>query len=123
MDTLEKELKEYILSKYRTISQFCEKTDMSWTTLDSIFKRGIKNSSISNVIKICSELGIDCESLYYGKIVFKENRLNISTDDKSELSPTEKQVIVEYRKADDVTKEMVHRVLHIEEKKDSEKMA
>ena len=39
------------------------------------------------------------------------------------LSPTEKQVIVEYRKADDVTKEMVHRVLHIEEKRDSERMA
>lgn len=39
------------------------------------------------------------------------------------LSPTEKQVIVEYRKADEVTKEMVHRVLHIEEKRDSERMA
>lgn len=39
------------------------------------------------------------------------------------LSSTEKQIIVEYRKADDVTKEMVHRVLHIEEKRDSERMA
>lgn len=35
-------------------------------------------------------------------------------DDLS-LSSTEKQVIVEYRKADDLTKEMVHRVLHIDE--------
>lgn len=31
------------------------------------------------------------------------------------LSSTEKQVIVKYRKADDLTKEMVHRVLHIDE--------
>lgn len=43
--------------------------------------------------------------------------------DEITLSSTEKQVITEYRKADDVTKEMVHRVLHIEEKKDLEKMA
>lgn len=47
------------------------------------------------------------------------------SDDSKELNITsgEKQVIVEYRKADDVTKEMVHRVLHIEEKRDSERMA
>ncbi len=44
-------------------------------------------------------------------------------NDNLTLSPTEKQVIVEYRKADEVTKEMVHRVLHIEEKRDSERMA
>lgn len=31
------------------------------------------------------------------------------------LSSIEKQVIVEYRRADDVTKEMVHRVLAIQE--------
>ena len=37
--------------------------------------------------------------------------------DEITLSSTEKQVITEYRKADDVTKEMVHRVLHIEEKR------
>lgn len=32
------------------------------------------------------------------------------------LSSTEEKVIVSYRNADELTKEMVHRVLHIEEK-------
>ena len=41
---------------------------------------------------------------------------NAPENDDITLSPTEKQVIVEYRKADDFTKEMVHRVLHIDEK-------
>lgn len=39
------------------------------------------------------------------------------------LTQMEKQVLIGYRKTDDLTKEMVHRVLHIEEKRDSEKMA
>lgn len=39
------------------------------------------------------------------------------------LSQMERQVLIGYRKTDDLTKEMVHRVLHIEEKRDSEKMA
>ena len=43
--------------------------------------------------------------------------------DEITLSSTEKQIIVEYRKADDVTKEMVRRVLHLDEKRDSERMA
>ena len=42
---------------------------MPWTTLDSILKRGVANSNISNVMKITRELGVDTESLASGTII------------------------------------------------------
>jgi hypothetical protein len=42
---------------------------MPYTTIDSIFKRKIANSSVSNVIKICKALGISADELADGRIV------------------------------------------------------
>lgn len=42
---------------------------MPWTTLDSILKRGVANSNITNVLKITRELGLDAEKLVDGSIV------------------------------------------------------
>jgi hypothetical protein len=41
---------------------------MPYTTIDSIFRRGIGNSSVSNVIKICKALGISADALANGEI-------------------------------------------------------
>ena len=43
---------------------------MPWTTLDSILKRGIANSNITNVLKITRELGLDAEKLVDGELLF-----------------------------------------------------
>ena len=59
MEQMEKELKELIINKYGSLKKFCEKIDMPWTTLDSILKRGIANSNITNVMKISKELNVD----------------------------------------------------------------
>ena len=45
-------IKEIIIEKYGSIKKFCETINMPWTTLDSILKRGIANSNITNVLKI-----------------------------------------------------------------------
>ena len=45
---------------------------MPYSTLDSIFKRGISNANVLNVIKICELLDIQTEPLIDGNIV--ENR-------------------------------------------------
>lgn len=109
MGKTEQQLKNLILVKYGSLNQFCEKIEISWTTLDSIFKRGITNARIANIIKICSELHIDCESLYQGAIIY---RCEINRDtDSFYCTDTEKQLILEYRKADDISKEMILRVL------------
>ena len=70
MNNVEAELKELILRRYGSLSEFCKKIDLPWTTLDSILKRGVEKANIKNILKITSELGIDVESLAAGKIVF-----------------------------------------------------
>lgn len=69
MGELETRLKTLIMEKYGSLNKFCEKIDMPWTTLDSILKRGIAKSNITNVLKITSELSIDTESLVAGAII------------------------------------------------------
>ena len=68
MEQMEIRLKEIIIERYGSLKKFCEKIDMPWTTLDSILKRGVANSNITNVMKITKELGIDTESLATGTI-------------------------------------------------------
>lgn len=69
MNELETELKQLIIERYGSLKKFTDKINMPWTTLDSILKRGIANSNISNVLKITQELNIDAEELVNGKIV------------------------------------------------------
>lgn len=66
---IEDQLKNLILSRYRSIREFTLIIDMPYTTIDSIFRRGIGNSSVANVIKICKALGISADCLADGKIV------------------------------------------------------
>lgn len=60
---LEEKLKELILEKYGSIRQFAIKIDIPYTTVDTILKRGINNSNIGNVIKICKSLNISVDKL------------------------------------------------------------
>ena len=69
MEATEASLKEMIIARYGSLNKFCEIIHMPWTTLDSILKRGIANSNISNILKITRELRIDTESLVSGVIV------------------------------------------------------
>lgn len=55
MSELEANVKTLIIDRYRSMKKFSEKIEMPWTTLDSILKRGIANSNITNVLKITRE--------------------------------------------------------------------
>lgn len=68
MNELEANVKSLIIEKYGSLKKFSETIEMPWTTLDSILKRGIANSNITNVLKITRELGLDAEKLVDGKI-------------------------------------------------------
>lgn len=65
---IEKELKELILHRYHSIREFTIAIDIPYTTMDSIFRRGVGNSSVTNVIKICKALRISVDALADGKI-------------------------------------------------------
>ena len=68
MEPLELEIKKLILDKYGNLSRFANEIDMSWTTLDSILKRGILKANIVNVLKITNALNINTEKLGEGII-------------------------------------------------------
>jgi len=67
--TIEERLKEYILQRYGSLKDFSSSIDMSNSTVNSILIRGIGNSTVSNIIKICKALGISADALADGKIV------------------------------------------------------
>lgn len=73
MGTIEYELKEHIIQQYGSLSKFSEKIGMPWTTLDSVLKRGIRNSNVSNIIKICQGLQISADELINGKIILLDD--------------------------------------------------
>ena len=72
MNELESNIKALILKKYGSMKKFCETIDMPWTTLDSILKRGIANSNITNVLKITRELGLGTSRIHY-PVHFSQN--------------------------------------------------
>lgn len=83
--TTEEKLKELILSRYYSIRDFTNSIDLPYTTLDSMFRRGIENSSVSNVIKVCKALGISADSLADGEIVPIQKRQTARVNDCIEV--------------------------------------
>lgn len=71
MGTSEDKLKDYILSKYKSVREFAIAIDMPYSTIDSIFKRGVRKASVDNVIRICDFLNISTDSLIDGRIEHK----------------------------------------------------
>lgn len=80
----EDKLKEYILNRYKSIREFTQIINMSYSTFDSILKRGIDNSSITNIIKICKELGISVDELAEGNIA--PSQIRPATERKFEVT-------------------------------------
>ena len=68
MNTEEK-LKELILSEYKSVQSFAASAGVKYQTVMSILNRGVVNASVSNIIKICTCLGISADELADGKIV------------------------------------------------------
>lgn len=120
--TIEEKLKELILSKYRSVLVFTNSIGMPYTTMSSIFKRGVQNSSISNIIKICNALNISADALAQNRIeIVKQdtgNSIELTdilitlnkqmpiTLNGEVLLPNEKQIIIN---ALEIAMEMVKR--------------
>lgn len=77
--TVEENLKRLILSRYKSIREFTIEVGIPYTTLDSIFRRGVGNSSVSNVIKVCKALRISADELAEGRIVSTAERAAASS--------------------------------------------
>jgi hypothetical protein len=101
-------LKEFILSKYKSVREFTQDVNMPYSTVDSIFKRGIRNASVDNVLLICNHLHISADALVEGRIEPSRPSLNGVRFDEAEYTPAELDRIKEFaafvksnRKGDD----------------------
>lgn len=70
---IENKIKQIIIEKYGSVKRFSDKIEVPYTTIDTILKRGLKNSNVLNVLKICNELGVDINELANNKIVFRKD--------------------------------------------------
>ncbi len=102
MDETELQLKKIIIDKYGSLKKFCEKIDMPWTTLDSILKRGVTNSNITNVMKITRELQVDTESLASGLIVNSQSIKEVTI--KKNLTTLMPKILEYYEQLNDTGK-------------------
>ena len=71
--TIENKLKRYIMDRYSSLREFTIESDIPYSTVNAILKRGIANSSLSNVSKICKALNISLDELEHNRIVPLDN--------------------------------------------------
>ena len=73
MKKIEDSLKEMIISKYGTISNFSSDVGIANSTIAAILHRGISNANVSSITRICKALSISTEALVDGRIVLLED--------------------------------------------------
>ena len=65
---VEDELKKIIIDRYGSVNKFATVCNVPYSTIATIFVRGINKANISTVIAICKELKISADELANGKI-------------------------------------------------------
>ncbi len=108
--TIEERLKNYILSKYKSIREFTIAVDVPYSTIDNMLKRGISGTGVNTMIKICDFLALDVNDLARGRIteVVHPSIAPLS------LSSQEESYIRKYRQLDTFGKQAVDAVMDIE---------
>lgn len=81
--TIEEQLKEEILRQYRSVREFSTAVQLPNSTVDSVLRRGIRNSSMETMFTIFSALNLDVESIKSGtlKHLVPDKLLTMFTDD------------------------------------------
>ena len=87
---IESELKQYILTKFKSIRAFTQAAEIPYSTVDSMIKKGIDGTGINTISKICKTLSIDLESLASGCIVPIDEDNNTKTAKKRPMTFSEK---------------------------------
>ena len=83
--TIEEQLKQEILSKYKSVRAFTTAINIPYSTLDSVFKRGIQNAGVSTMIKVFDALDLDIECIPGGTLLRRPLKSeNSSSSDGSE---------------------------------------
>lgn len=102
--TMEEQLKNAILEKYKSVRAFTTTINIPYSTLDSVFKRGISNAGISTMIKVFDALDLDIESVSSGELRHRKSE-NKNSPSTAKAVPGEEQLISLYRDLNDEGRE------------------
>lgn len=80
--SIEEELKLLILKEYKSLRQFAPYTGLPYSTIAAILKRGILNSNIENIFRICEALNISVDALASGRIEKNPDKIIIEREAK-----------------------------------------
>lgn len=97
--SVEQDLQDFILTKYKSVNQFADEAGVAYTTLKGGLSRGIMGMSVQNVIKICNTLNIDINKLAEGKIETAKKNIPLDID--------EFNLINQYRAVDSFGKQLI----------------
>lgn len=67
---IEEKLKELMIKKSGSVNKFASDCGLPYSTIATIFRRGIDKTNINTVIKICQALHISADELAEGRITF-----------------------------------------------------
>lgn len=94
--TIEDKLKKVIQLRFGSIRKFSKACGIPTSTLSTIFKRGLLNTTTDKLIDICDTLEISTDDLVRGRIVYKKDvqeEQNIFLDKFNSLSERSKGLI------------------------------
>lgn len=77
---IEETLKNYIIDRYGSVRAFAIHHDIAYTTVISVLKRGIENSSVTTIVRICEALNLSPDHLTEGHIVVKSDMFEIKEE-------------------------------------------
>lgn len=75
---VEDKLKELIKRKYGSVRKFTLEFEMPYSTVATVFSRGVAKTNINTILSICKALGLSADALADGKIEFLPDSLEVS---------------------------------------------
>lgn len=73
--TIEEKLRELILMKYNSLRQFTRVIEVPYSTVNTIFIRGINNANFFTIVKMCNELDISLDGVASGQIIHRNQSI------------------------------------------------
>ena len=81
--TIEEQLKKIILDRYKSVRAFTQAVDIPYSTVATMFKRGIYGTGVSTILKLFQALDLDVESISTGEL--KPKTKNAPVQDESDF--------------------------------------
>lgn len=111
--TIEEQLKSVILSRHKSVRAFTTAIDIPYSTLDSVFKRGLLSAGVGTIIKVFNALDLDVESIGTGDLKSRPTSMKKAPSDFSEEA---QKIARSYDKMNAHGKGAVKAILSYEEK-------